>query len=139
MKTLTLSSLFFLLSLCITDISVSQVNTPPLSPEEAEVIKPLQRIVEGWYKKDMELVMSAYHEKAIIEMSAGGKVNKDRLRRILQLGSVPLSYDVEKIEITGGEKANIEATQKFGGQVIPRKFDLVKHGDVWLIIGLWLR
>jgi hypothetical protein len=139
MKRSTLLFLFVFLSMCVTNISISQVvNTPPLSPEEAEAVKPLKKTVEGWHKKDMELFMSAYHEKAIIEMSGGGKVNKDKLRKILHLGGVDMSVDVEKIEITG-EKATILGITKLGGKVIPRKLDLVKQGDSWFIIGQWLR
>lgn len=138
MKKFTLFSIFVFLTMSITDISFSQVNTAPLSSEEKEVVKPLMKIVEGWYKKDMDSVMSAYHEKAIVEITAGGKVDKNRLRSILNLGSTNLSYDVEKIEIKG-EKATIECTQKFAGKTIPRKIDLVKQEDSWFIIGLWLR
>lgn len=139
MKKFTIFSLFVFFSLLVTDISLSQVNTPSLSPEEAKVVKPLVKIVEGWDKKDMELFMSAYHEKAVIETAAGTKVNKDGLKKILKqgMGGIHLSYDVEKIEITG-DKASIECVLKWGDRIIPRKFDLIKQEDSWLIIGQWL-
>lgn len=132
-----LSFIFF--SSWIINTSVPQVNTPPLSPEQAKVINPLRKINEGWNKKDMELFMSAYHEKAIIQGLGGAKVDKARFRRIQpNFGEPHVSYDVEKIEIKG-EKATIECIMKTGSMVIPRKFDLVKEGEVWLIIGQWLR
>jgi hypothetical protein len=41
MKKFTLFSIFVFLTMSITDISFSQVNTAPLSSEEKEVVKPL--------------------------------------------------------------------------------------------------
>lgn len=130
-------SLIFLFVLLL-NASLAQVSTSlSLSAEEEEVIKPLRTIVDAWYKKDMDLGMSVYHEKAIIEMAGGGKVNKDRLRKILKPGSPELSYDIQKIEISG-DKATVECIQRFGNKTFPRKFDLVKERDTWLIIGQWL-
>ncbi|MDI6763657.1 MAG: nuclear transport factor 2 family protein [Thermodesulfobacteriota bacterium] len=131
---------FICISLFVTNVSQSQVNTPPLSPEEAEVIKPLQKFVECWYKRDIELCMSTYHEKAVIVTASGAKVDKKGLRRIFAsgMGDIHMSYNVEKIEITG-DKATIECIMKWGSKDIPRKIDLVKQGDVWLVIGYWLR
>ena len=132
-----LFSLIFLFIL-IPNTSFTQVITPQLSAEEEEVVKPLRIIVEAWYKKDIDLGMSVYHEKAIVEMAGGGKVNKDRLRKILKPGSPDLSYDIQKIEISG-DKATVECIQRFGNKTFPRKFDLVKERETWLIIGQWLQ
>ncbi len=131
---------FICISLFVANLSQSQVNTPSLSPEEAEVIKPLEKFVEGWYKKDIELCLSAYHDKAVIVTASRAKVDKKGLRRIFGsgMGDIHMSYDVEKIEITG-DKATIECMMKWGSSNIPRKIDLVKQGDVWLIIGYWIR
>jgi hypothetical protein len=131
-------SLIFL-SILLLNASLAQVTTTlSLTAEEEEVIKPLRTIVDAWYKEDIDLGMSVYHEKAVIELVGGGKVNKERLRKILRPGSPSLSYHVEKIEISGG-KASIECTQRFGNKTFPRKFDLVKEGGTWLIIGYWLQ
>jgi len=138
MKKLVFFGLFILISFCITDISLSQVSTPPLSPEEAEVVKPLERIVESWYKKDLELWMSAYHNKATIEVTAGGKMSKDKLRKYFKFGENAPLYKVEKIEIKG-DNATAECTCKEGDRVIPMKFDLVKEGGSWLIMRRQLR
>jgi len=140
MRKLTIYCLFVSFCLILTNVSYSQVNTQPLTSEEAEVIKPLEKFVEGWYKRDIELCMSAYHEKAVIVTVSGAKVDKKGLRKIfaLGMGGFHMSYDVEKIEITG-DKATIECIMKWGNKDIPRKIDLVKERDIWLIIGYWLR
>jgi len=131
------SLIFF--SLLLLNASFAQVTTTlSLTAEEEEVIKPLRTIVDAWYKEDIDLGMSVYHEKAVIELVGGGKVDKERLRKILRPGSPSLSYHVEKIEISG-EKASIVCTQRFGNKTFPRKFDLVKEGGTWLIIGYWLQ
>ncbi len=136
--------MWFVFSLIIVFIfllndSLAQVTISlSLSAEEEEVIKPLRTVVDAWHKKDIELMMSVYHEKAIIELVAGGKVNKERLRKILRPGSPNLSYDIKKIEISG-DKATVECIQTFGNKTFPRKFDLVKEEDSWLIIGQWLQ
>lgn len=138
-KIIGIVSSLFLLFFCSMNTSLSQVSTPSLSPEEAEVVKPIKKVAEGWNKKDMELFMSAYHENAIIQGLGGARVDKERFRKILvNFGEPHISYDVEKIEITG-EKATIECIMKMGSRVVPRKFDVVKQGESWLIIGQWLR
>ncbi len=134
MKKLISPFLFIFLSLCaIVNTSLPQVNTPPLSPEEAEVVKPFERIVESWHKKDVELWMSAYHDKAVIELTAGGKMSKDELRKYFKFGENAPLYKIEKINISG-DKATAECILKEGKRVIPMKFDLVKEGGAWLII-----
>jgi hypothetical protein len=132
-------SLLFLFGLLL-NTSLTQVSTPPLSTEEAEVIKPIKKLAEAWFKMDIELYMSAYHEKAIIVTASGAKIDKKGLKKILAsgMGGIHMSFNVEKIEITG-DKATIECMMKWGNKDIPRKIDLIKEGEVWLVIGYWLR
>jgi len=138
MKQVAFFGLVIFLSFCITDSSLSQLSTPPLSPEEAEVVKPFKKIVEASQKKDVELWMSAYHDKATIEITSGGKMSKDKLRKYFKFGKHASMYEVEKIEIKG-DKATAECVCKEGDRVIPMKFDLVKEGGSWLIMKRSLR
>lgn len=46
MRKLTIYCLFVSFCLILTNVSYSQVNTPPLTSEEAEVIKPLEKFIE---------------------------------------------------------------------------------------------
>ena len=139
MKKFILLSLFALLPFAAS-ISTSQVNTPPLSPEETEVVKPFQSLVNGWYKQDLELYMSAYHEKAEIETTTRRKISKDTLRKVVKLeGNISCIIEIEKIQIKGNI-ANVNCTVKTGDQVVPMIYNLIKETDGhWFIIRRQIR
>lgn len=115
----------------------------PASPEEKEVARLMEKYFSSLEKRDVDGLVSCFHEEACIGSQAAGKIVNRREYEEALRRTMPLTYPVHLreilIRVDGPDTATVSGLSQYGyrgrlGRVWKRVWKLKSAGEAWLIV-----